>query len=151
MKLKKNHLNRFVLFAKTEDFQSYSSFFPTPNILTKKKPQICLRLFHHLIECIIVLCQSGTTTSIILSNDQTIFNKISIWERDKKTKLICVCISLSLMSFVTPQPSQSEKILEFSRLKLETKATPTKAACCHAPSHKQNKQTKKKEAKIHSS
>ena len=50
------------------------------------------------------------------------------------------------MSFVTPQPSQSENTFEFSRLKLETKATPTKAACCHAPPiNKTNKQKRKKQ------
>lgn len=78
--------------------------------------------------------------------------KIALGKGIKKNKLICVCISLSLMSFVTPQPSQSEKTFEFSRLKLETKAPrPLKLRVSHAPSHKQNKQTKKKEAKIHSS
>lgn len=42
------------------------------------------------------------------------------------------------MSFVTPQPSQSEKTFEFSRLKLETKATPP-------PINKTNKQKRKKQ------
>ena len=49
------------------------------------------------------------------------------------------------MSFVTPQPSQSE--IEFSRLKLETKAPrPLKLRISHAPPiNKTNKQKRKKQ------
>jgi len=133
LKLKKNHLNRFVLFAKTEDFQSCSSFFPTPNILTKKNSQKNLfkivssldRMYHSTVPV-----RYDTKHYFVKMTKQSL-KKMAFWKGIKK--IICVCISLSLMSFVTPQPSQSEKTFEFSRLKLETKATPTKAACKPRP------------------
>jgi len=110
---------------------------PCPHLKIQTKKQ---KLPHH----------DGITTT----NNNKKPCKVLTRERGLKNKMCC-CLPRPLCSFLSKTNVICDpialpvfsKIFEFSRLKLETKATPTKLRVCHAPSHKQNKQTNKQKRK----